>query len=185
MSKGSLGYIDSRQKMWTAITLLSLAAVLCMYFGALYYFKTNQNVFTILAAVSCLFVGKSFVDMVMFYRAKGCSVKAGELIKMHLGKLQGAFDLYLTTYDVNYQLSHVVVSGKCVCAFTQSPKIDVKSGEKHIREMMENNGHKGYTVKIFQSLDQYLDRLDELNAAYTKSDKNVQEVISLLLSISL
>ncbi len=185
MSKGSFGYINSRRKLWIAITLISLAVVLGMYFGALAYFHTNKNVFTIMAALSCLFVGKSAVDMVMFLRAKGCSEKAGELIQMHIGKLHGVYDLYLTTYEKNYQLSHVVVASKCVCALTQTENCDEKAGEKHIREVLESNGFKGYTVKIFSRLDQYLDRLDELGQLEAKGDKQIQEVTGLLKSISL
>ena len=56
----------------------------------------------------------------------------------------------------------------------------------HIRTMLENDGHKGYTVKIFRNLDDYTRRLDELNMLEdSKERKSIQGVINLLESISL
>jgi len=165
---------------------VSLAAVLGMYFGAQWYFKTNKNVFTIIAALCCIGVGKCAVDLVMFCRAGSCSASARESITLHLGRLTGRYDLFMTTYDKNFSISHVVCAGKCVCALTEDMKCDTKAGELHIRTMLENDGFKGYTVKIFRNLDKYLDRLDELNQIYdAKDQKGINGVMDLLESISL
>ena len=56
----------------------------------------------------------------------------------------------------------------------------------HIRTMLENDGYKGYTVKIFRNLDKYTERLDELNRTIDgKENKTIQDVMNLLKSISL
>ena len=51
--KGTYGYIKRGRKILGALTFVLLAAVLALYFGAQWYFKTNKNIFTIIAALSC------------------------------------------------------------------------------------------------------------------------------------
>ena len=184
--KGTYGYIKRGRILFGTVTFCLLAAVLAMYFGAQWYFKTNKNVFTILAALSCIGVGKFAVDFIMFCRAGGCSESAREAIELHKGKLPGAYDLFMTSYDKNFAISHAVCAGKCVCALTEDEKCDTRSGEMHIRTMLENDGFKGYTVKIFKNLDNYTERLDDLNRLDdSKEKKSVAGVINLLKSISL
>ena len=184
--KGTYGYIRKRRKLMAFLSVLLLAAVLGMYFGAQWYFKTNKNVFTIIAALMCIGVGKCVVDLVMFCRAGYCSQKAHGDHFFTSGKLTGRYDLFMTSYDKNFSISHVVCAGKSVCAFTEDSKCDAKAGEMHIRTMLENDGFKGYTVKIFRSLDNYTQRLDELNLLDdSKETKSVQGVMDLLESISL
>ena len=122
----------------------------------------------------------------MFMRAGYCSGSAEESIALHIGRLKGAYDLYMTSYDKNFALSHAVCSSKTVCALTEDSKCDVKAGEMHIRTMLENDGFKGYTVKIFRNLDKYIERLDELNQTIDgKETKSIQGVMNLLESISM
>ncbi len=184
--KGTYGYIKRGRVRLGLITALLLAAVLGMYFGARWYFGTNKNIFTILAALCCIGVGKFAVDFVMFMRAGGCSEKARDIIELHAGRLEGAYDLFMTSYDKNFSISHAVCAGKSVCAFTEDARIDVKAGEMHIRTMLENDGFKGYTVKIFRNLDNYTGRLDDLNRLQdNREKKSVIGVMNLLKSISL
>ena len=184
--KGTYGYIRKRRKLMAFLSVLLFAAVLGIYFGAQWYFKTNRNAFTLIAALMCIGVGKCVVDLVMFCRAGYCSEKAHEIISLHVGKLAGCYDLFMTSYDKNFSLSHVVCAGKSVCALTEDSKCDAKAGEMHIRTMLENDGFKGYTVKIFRNLDNYVERLDSLNLlGDSKESKSIQGVMNLLESISL
>ena len=168
------------------ITILSLAATLAIYFTARWYFGTNRNIFTILAALCCIGVGKAFTDMVMFFRAGCCSDGARENISMHIGKLHGLYDLFLTSQDKNFQISHVVVAGQSVCGLSETRSCDVNAAQQHILTMMELDGFKGYEVRIFKSLDQYLDCLDALNSVQDqKEHRSNKGIIDLLQSISL
>ena len=184
--KGTYGYIKRGRRILGVLTFVLLAAVFALYFGARWYFKTNQNIFTIIAALSCIGVGKFAVDFVMFMRAGYCSESAEKSISLHIGRLTGAYDLFMTSLNKNFAISHVVCASKTVCALTEDSKCDVKAGEMHIRTMLENDGFKGYTVKIFRNLDKYPERLDELNrSADSKESKSIQGVMNLLESISL
>ena len=86
----------------------------------------------------------------------------------------------------NIAISPAVCASRTVCALTEDSECDVKAGEMHIRTMLENDGYKGYTVKIFRNLDKYTERLDELNRTIDgKENKTIQDVMNLLKSISL
>ena len=170
----------------TLVTALTLAVTLTIYFTARWYFGTNRNMFTILAALCCVGVGKAATDMAMFYRAGCCSEAARDNIEMHLGRLQGLYDLFLTSYNKNFQISHIAVAGREVCALTETKDCDIRAAEQHIRAMMEQDGFRGYRIRIFRNLDQYLDSLDELgNIEDEKERKSNSGVLDLLLSISL
>lgn len=183
--KGKFGYIASARKVKIALCALLLAIVLIMYFGARAYFHTNKNLFTIFAALCCLPLGKQIVSAIMFFRARGCSESAHKKIAAHAGSLTAAYDLYLTSYDKNFQLSHAVVNGKTICAFTEDPKCDTKAGQSHILTMMKNDGYKGYTAKIFTNIDQYLNRLDEMRQGGDEAEERSHKVMDLLCAISL
>ena len=73
MKKGSFGYLNWKKKISILIAAVLVAMVMVVYFGALRYFGTNRNVFSLLAALMCLPAGKAVVDVVMYVRAKGCS----------------------------------------------------------------------------------------------------------------
>ena len=184
--KGTYGYIRRGRVLLAFLTFGLLALVLFVYFGAQWYFKTNKNIFTILAALTCIGVGKFAVDLIMLMRAGYCSESAREIIAPHVGKLTEGYDLFMTSYDKNFALSHAVCAAKSVCAYTEDSKCDVKAGEMHIRTMLENDGFKGYTVKIFRNPDKYIERLDELNQIEGgKEKKSTKAVMDLLESISL
>lgn len=183
--KGEFGYIKSRRKLSIALSLLMLVMVLVVYFVARWYFGTNKNLFTILAALGCLPLGKCVVNMIMFQKAKPCSDQVRSRINQHIGSLPGAWDLYMTSYSKNFQLSHITKAGKNVCAFTETAGCDSRAGEEHIKKMMENNGYHDYTVKIFFNLDKYLERLDQLNALAEGTTGSSDALFSLFRSISL
>ena len=184
--KGEYGYIDSQKKRAIALTLAMLAMVLLMYFVPRWYFGTNKNLFTILAALGCLPLGKCAVSMVMFLRARGCSAPVRDAVRRHVGELPEAYDLYLTSYSRNFQISHIVAANKSVCAFTETAGCDGREGEKHLRKMMETNGFRDYTVKIFFNLDKYLQRLDEMNELQRQSGRqDLTALFDLFYSISL
>ena len=184
--KGEWGYLEAQRIRRLVITILLFSIPALIFMTSMLYFGTNKNAFTILAALSCIGVGKFAVDFIMFCRAKCCSASARDAIELHIGELAGAYDLFMTSYDKNFAISHAVCAGRSVCALTEDPECDIKSGELHIRTMLENDGFKGYTVKIFKNQDNYTQRLDDLNRLEdSKERKSIQGVLDLLKSISL
>lgn len=186
ITKGGYGYIAAKRKQMTIIVVLMLALVLAIYFGAMAWLGTNQNWFTILAALICLPTAKMGVSLIMFIRATGCSEKAhGAIEEIAAGMPNAAYDLYMTNDREDYAISHVTVAGGSVIALTESNKCDAGHGQTHIRRMMQGNGYHGYTVKIFSSLDSYLTRLEQLTGLSMDENDKDAEVLQLLKQISL
>lgn len=187
-SKGDYGYLRYSRTKTILVTALMLAVALGIYFGAYAYFQTNQNLFTILAVLILLPTAKMAVSMIMFINAcrTPCSEKAHTAIVPRVRGLENGYELYMTSERENYALSHVTVAQGSVIALTETSKCNENHAQTHIRSMMQGNGYHGYTVKVFSSLDHYVERLDVLqsNAAAAEPGKDA-EVLQLLKQISL
>ena len=168
----------------TAAAAALLAADLVMFFTAKQHFGTNRNIFSVFAALICLPIAKWTVSAVMFWRARGCSESAAGLIKEHIGSLCGLYDLYMTSYQENFQVSHITAAARSVCGLCEAEGTDVRAAEKHIRTMLENNGFRGYSVKLFTDPAKYAERLDSLNRL-SSGEKPAEAVAELLKSLSI
>lgn len=186
VKKGSFGYIRNRQKINVVVSVIALAFLITVFLLARWHYETNRNVFTILVALGCLPTGTEIVHTIMMVRAKGCSQDAQRMIRKHVGRLQNAYDLYMTSYEQNFQISHICVASGTVAALTEDRKLNPKAAENHLRQMMEDNGFHNYAIKVFRSRERYLTRMDQMNDLSGKADsQTMRELIALFLSISL
>lgn len=185
VSKGSYGYIEY-QKMFSLIrTVIYFALSLALYGIGIYSTGTGKNLLTVVAVLGCLPSCKSAVNAVMFFRAQGCSEEAWERISHYDDKLTGFYDMYFTSYQKNFPISHMVLKGNVVCAYTESGKCDCNAGEKHIEQMLQQDGYKNMTIKIFNNLGKYIDRLSQLSESDAEENKNRDGMIRMFYSISL
>lgn len=185
VQKGCYGYISCQKKMSAARTVLFFALSLAIYGIGIYSTGSNKNLLTIVAVLGCLPACKSAVNAIMFFRAEGCSKEAYEKIAVYDDRLTGFYDMYFTSYKKNFPISHMVLKGNVVCAYTESGKCDCKAGEKHLEQMLQQDGYKHMTIKIFDDLDKYLDRLGQLSKLEAEESKNRQGMIQMFYSISL
>ena len=140
---------------------------------------------TIVAVLGCLPSCKSAVNFIIFLRAKGCSQELRDAVKKFDTELTSFYDLYFTSYQKNYQVSHMVLKGNVLCGITESEKCDVNEAQKHLEQMLLQEGIKNMTVKIFSDRRKYIDRLSQLTELETEENKNRDEIVNLLYSISL
>ncbi len=199
MSKGNIGYLEKKRRYSLIKSILFLAAVLIIYFVALSIYKTNKNVFSIVAAVGALPTGRSIVETIMCFRARSASPKVIEAV----GKISfpddffTAYDLYLTAYERSYSLSHAAVGNGQLTGITEAGDTDCGLCERHISEMFGKEGISDYRIKIYRDLDEYKDALSRMIDAPApqnlesdeeedgdQKEKN-QKAMALLLSISL
>lgn len=183
--KGDYGYIEYQRKFTALRTLLFLAISLAIYGMGIYSTGSNKNLLTIVAVLGCLPTCKSAVNLVMFLRAKGCSEEVWKRLLPFDEKLTHFYDMYFTTYSENYPISHMVLNGNVVCAFTESDQCDCKAGETHLERMLEQDGYQNVTVKIFKNLDKYIDRLSQLVELHVDSSKKEADMIQMFYSVSL
>ena len=195
--KGEFGYIKYRKKIATIRTIACLAASVAIFVIGLVINGTQKNVFSIIAALGCLPTGWSAVNMIMFMKAKACSDSDHEEIERHRGGLLIHYDHVITSYEKNYNVSASTVLDKNICCYTADDSIDTGDIEKHIKKMMAQGGYSNFSIKVFDKLDAFCTRLDQLDKL--RADKNIdpkaiedawvpgtaETPASILLSISL
>lgn len=183
--KGSYGYIEYQKRVSVIRTILFFAISLAIYGIGIYSTGSNKNLLTVIAVLGALPACKSAVNAIMFLRATGCGMAAREEISAYDDKLTGLYDMYFTSYQNNFPISHMILKGNVICAYTESPKCDCNAGEKHLTQMLLQDGHKNLTIKIFNHLGKYIDRLGQLSESDIEEHRNRNEIIQTLLSISL
>ncbi len=183
--KGSFGYIQNRKRFTAVRTVLYFALSISLYVAGYVTTGSNKNLLTIVAVLGCLPSCKSAVNFIIFLRAKGCSQELRDAVKKFDTELTSFYDLYFTSYQKNYQVSHMVLKGNVLCGITESEKCDVNEAQKHLEQMLLQEGIKNMTVKIFSDRRKYIDRLSQLTELETEENKNRDEIVNLLYSISL
>ncbi len=180
VKKGNYGYIKNRKLLTLLFTLACFGTSLGIFLIGWHVIGTKKNLWTIIAVLGCLPGAKSAVNTVMFLKAKSCPAQAYEKIALHTGELCVYYELQFTSYERTYQVDSLAVCGKTICGYAGNPKCSPELCGKHIKTQLEQSGHQNYTVKIFASLDQYLERLDELQRLTSKTDEAVKEQLLAL-----
>lgn len=163
--KGDYEYIKKKRVRVIVMTILFFAISLAVFLTGYITTGSKKNLLTVVAILGCLPACKSAVNMIMFLKAKGCSPEANEKIVPHIGRLIPMYDMYFTGYKKNFPISHMVVDNKVIIGFSEYPKIDIPSGVEHLTTMMKNAGHSGCTITICDSIDKYIQMLDNLNSS--------------------
>lgn len=183
VKKGCYGYIRNRKILTCLFTIACFGVSLALFLIGWHVIGTKKNLWTVIAVLGCLPGAKSAVNMIMFWKAKGCPADAYEQIVSHTGTLCVYYDLQFTSYEHTYQVDSLVIEGKSICGYTSSQKCSPGLCEKHLRTQLEQSGHKDYTVKIFTSLDKYISRLDGMpkEDAASASEAVKEQLLALAL----
>lgn len=179
--KGNFGYLDAKRKQVLIRTIIFFAISLALLAAGIISTGTRKNLLTVVAVLGCLPACKSFVNFIMYFRAKGCSIDAKEKIKPEEGGLIGMYDMYFTSYKKNFPVSHMIVEGKNVCGFTEYEDCDTKACEEHLTAMLKQGGYKDLTVKIFKELPKYCERLRQLNGLVRERTPEHDDGIRIVL----
>ena len=183
--KGAYGYLENL-KVYTALrTVLFFLFCVGLYLIGCLITGTNRNLLTVVAILLCLPACKSAVNFIIFIKTKGCSASLRERVRGYDEALETMYDMYFTSYQRNYPISHLAVKGNIICGITENPKCDCREAEKHLSQMLTQEGIKNVTVNIFSETDKYVDRLGRLSDLDVDSDKNKEGILRLLYSISL
>ena len=66
---------------------------------------------------------------------------------------------------------------------TEDAKCDCNKAEKHLEQMLLQEGIKNITVKIYSNTDKYVDRLSQIINLDTEENRNQAQIAALLYSI--
>ncbi len=182
--KGCFGYIKRKHILEIIKTVLYFAVSLSLYIAGVKATGSNKNLLTIVAVLGCLPASKSAVSMIMFLRFKGCSYAVYDNLKHDYKNLYLLYDMIFTSYDKNYEIDQMAVSDKVICAYSEKKTLDERACEKHLSDMLVQNGFKNITVKIFKDISKYQKRLEQLDES-AELGKISDAVRTLMLEISL
>lgn len=185
VKKGCYGYIRNHRAVTVLRTLLYFTVSISLYVIGYVTTGSNRNLLTIVAILGCLPACKSMVNFILFLKAVGCSEKLKSEVEDYDDKLTVFYDMYFTSYQENFPMSHMALKGGVLCGITENPKCDSNEAEKHLEQMLQQEGIKNVTVKIFSQSDKYVNRLSQLAELNTQEHKNRDEIISLLYSVTI
>lgn len=184
-ARGTKNYIDSQKKYEIARTLLYFAVSASLFAAGVLQTGQRANILSIVAILGCLPASKSAVSAVMFLRFKSCSAQAAEEIGRHSAGLECLYDMVFTSYKKNYCVSHLAVCGNTVCGYAEyDPQFDENAFYEHIGNILNMDGHKDVTVKIFKNLQRYTERLEQMRALEAEPARS-QAIIGTLKSVAL
>lgn len=183
--KGSYGYIRNHRAVAALRTLLYFSVSIGLYIAGYVTTGTNKNLLTIVAVLGCLPACKSMVNFILFLRAKGCSEKLKNEVAEYDEKLIAFYDMYFTSYQKNFSISHMALKGNVLCGITENPNCDCSGAEKHLEQMMKQEGIKNMTVKIFSNNSKYIDRLNQLVKSDASDHRDQDDMVNMLYSISI
>ena len=100
--------------------------------------------------------------------------------------MASAYDLYMTSYNMNFPISHIVACGSMVTGFMDETDADrLRACEKHIEEHLKTDGYKDITVKVFGDVSKYTGRLMRLKELDAVENARSVGILETLKSISL
>lgn len=179
--KGNYGYIQAKRISVTIRTILFFAISLAIFIIGYVTTGTRKNLLTVVAVLGCLPACKSLVNMIMFFKAKGCSQTAMEKIVLHEGHLIGMYDMYFTSYQKNFAVSHMVVEDKIILAYTEDEKFDAKACKEHLSTMLKQGGSKDMTITFSDNLDKYCEQLKGLNEKNQETNPEKDDEVRIIL----
>lgn len=179
--KGTFGYLEKKKTNSIVRTILYFAISAAIFIAGYLTTKTRANLLTVVAVLGCLPACKSAVNMIMLLHAKGCSSKAHETILACEGRLIGMYDMYFTSYQKNFPLSHMVVDKKVILGYTEIEKTDTDACAEHLQTMLKQGGFKDYTVTITKDIQKYCEQLKNLNQEESGNNLEKEDEVRVLL----
>ena len=183
-AKGDYLYLQNKKKMEILKTIVFFGISAALYIAGYIATGSNKNYLTIFAVLGCLPASKSAVSMIMNLKVKGCSEAAYKAISRKMGENAGAYNLYFTSYDKNYDTSHLFVKGMTVIALTENEKFSEAGFEEHVKTVLNRDAIKGVNVKAYRDIEKYIARMEQMqNLENEKSREN--DIMKNLFSVSL
>lgn len=187
LPKGSYGYFKQKRTWEILKTILMFAVAFSLFFTGYNVTGKTANLLTIVAVLGLLPSSKSAVSMIMYLKYHGCSNELYEKLTKEFGQFEHVlhgYDSVFTTYKINYEVPSIVVKSGNVCGLCEKKGVDLNELNKHISQMLSQNGYKA-NVKIFPQTESYFARIRQLNELEGGKGNQDREIMQVLKQISL
>lgn len=185
VTKGQYGYNAHLRKIAVCKTLVLFAISFSLFLAGYIATETRNNVLTVVAILGCLPASKSAVNMIMAFRAKGCSAGTAEAVQPFCKNLSLLYDLYMTSERKNFDISCIAVGGGFLYGYTEDGRTDTDAAEKHIQNILKLNDRPGIPVRILTDQSAFLERLRDMSEMPEGKDKDIEEIGQILKAVSL
>lgn len=161
LDKGTYGYLD-RNKIhaWKRAALM-LSVPVFIFLAAWIVKGTRENVMTVVAIVGCLPGCNQVVRAIIASRYHSTEHTFYEKVEEERGELRVLYELVFTSYEQNYYIDSIAVSGREVIGYSSDPKLDAGRAAEHIRTMLKKGSYK-QDVKIVKDPKAYLGQIRRL-----------------------
>lgn len=186
MKKGRPGYLDSQKKKEILKTAMMFGLVIAIMATGYLTIHTKKNLLTVVAVLGCLPAGKSLVGVITRWPYHSIGQKEAEEIGRVAGTLPVVYDLVVTSYEKIMPIDCMTISDHVMIGYTRSKKTDPAYAQKHITQILSQNGYQKMTIKIYENYETFLQRLRELEAlGHERNEEREQKLLGIVLNISL
>lgn len=182
--KGSYEYANYKKKVDVVVMIVLFALALGIFCIGYFSTGTKANLLSVIAVLGLLPACKQVVAVIMSMRVKACDIDTKEKLDSHLGELFGMYNLYFTSYDKNFALTHLVVMDKQIICLASDKNFKEKEFIEHLSELILKEGVKDSFLKVFTDVEKYVNRLDELNNLETVKMAN-GEIVNLICNVTI
>lgn len=179
--KGDRDYLKKKRNRVIITTIIFFAISIAIFAVGYITTGTKRNLLTVVAILGCLPSCKSAVSMIMYIKAKGCSLSKADMIAGISGDFIGMYDMYFTSYDKNFAISHMIVNKKVLICFYEDQKFNKDAFKEHIETMMKRAGHSNIVVSVTNDIEKYCHMLSDLDTNLTDSEIAIDDEIRISL----
>lgn len=183
ITKGQYEYVNYKKKSEGIKTLILYLIPIALFLMGYFTTHTKANLLTIVAVLGCLPASKMLISFIMNLRVKCVGEDIKSKIDSNIGQLNGLYNLYFTSYDCNFYLSHLVITNDSIIGLSLENDFKEEKFKTHLIKHLKLDGLTGISIKVFNNIDTYVRRLNELNKLDTKLTNN--QIQDLILNITL
>ncbi len=189
IEKGQPGYIKARKLKYLVWAIGEFAVVAVLVIVG--YLKTGSklNLFTVIAVVGCLPASKMLVEFITMAPHKGIEPEKFAEIEEKAGLITRIYDTVITGNGKVMPVDAFVISGRTICGYAGSPKVNEAETARYIKEMLQNSHVDKVTVKIFCDYVAFLSRAEGMNNIATvesgREGNREAKIKQLILSTSM
>lgn len=172
IKKGTHGYISYRKKTALLRTGIYFCAAAVIFLAGLFFTKTWVNIFSAAAVLVCVPAVIAFVRLCRWLPFRSADHRIAEDLSEKAPNLTSCFDLILRGNERYMPVDCAVLCGNTFFAYTHYPKADPEEISAYIKNLLEENGFCGYTVRVLGEYKAFLARAEGLDhiAAVEKTD---------------
>lgn len=161
LEKGTYGYMDRlKVQEWKKAAVMLAVPILVFLIGWA-VMKTRLQIVTVIAIVGCLPGCNQVVHAIMASRYHSMDRALYEEVEAARDDRMALYENVFTTYDKNFVVDSIIISGRDVLGYSSDEKTDAKAAETHLTTILKQNSYK-QNVKIMKDKKAYLTRVKEL-----------------------